>query len=75
LAGRVFARSLQIAIESNSQDQISVLQTELAFVQLAIRKVGERVPLAREHGKILHLLAVKTCGASYADPSNVSLGM
>jgi len=73
LAGRVFTRSLQIAIETNSQDQISILRTELAFIQLAIKKVGERIPLAREHGKVLHLLAVRLCGASYADPLSVSL--
>jgi len=64
MSGRVLVRFLKAAQEANSQDEILNLRTELEFIQLAISKVGERVPLAYMHAKMLHNLTVDTCGPS-----------
>ncbi|KIM77868.1 hypothetical protein PILCRDRAFT_825089 [Piloderma croceum F 1598] len=65
MSGRVLARFLQVALESDSQEQISTLSAELGFVQLSINKVAQRIPLAYSHAKILHDFTVETCGTSF----------
>lgn len=63
-AGRVLIRFLQAAIEVNSQEQISTLRGELDFLQCALSKFGQRVPLAFRLAKMLEDLIVGTGGPS-----------
>jgi len=63
MSGRVLLRFLQAAMDNHSQEQIATLTAELNFVQLAIAKVGERIPLAYRYAKMLDDLIVKR-GAS-----------
>ncbi|KAJ7070941.1 hypothetical protein C8F01DRAFT_1108418 [Mycena amicta] len=64
LAGRVLVRFLQAAIDVNNSDQISTLRAELEFLQSAILRIGQRVPLALRYGRMLADLVTKRCGES-----------
>ena len=44
--GRIFAKFIQAAYEANRPDQVETLKTELQSVQLALGKMGERIPVA-----------------------------
>jgi len=73
MSGQVLIRFLKAAQETNSQDQILTLRTELEFVRLAISKVGERIPLAYMYAKLLHNTTVDTCGPSIGLTSSDSI--
>ncbi|KAJ7235915.1 hypothetical protein B0H12DRAFT_1238654 [Mycena haematopus] len=64
IAGRVLVRFLQAAMDANTPDQISTLRAELDFLEFAMSKVGQRVPLAFRYGKMLKGLVNKKCGES-----------
>ncbi|KAF7307007.1 Eukaryotic translation initiation factor 3 subunit H [Mycena indigotica] len=64
LAGRVLVRFLQAALDVNNTDQISTLRAELDFLQNAILRIGQRVPLALRYGRMLGDLVTKRCGES-----------
>ncbi|KAJ6519924.1 hypothetical protein C8R45DRAFT_953273 [Mycena sanguinolenta] len=62
VAGRVLVRFLQAAMDANTPDQISTLRAELDFLESAMSKVGERVPLAFRYAEMLKLLVNTKCG-------------
>ncbi|KAF8216122.1 hypothetical protein K438DRAFT_1800101 [Mycena galopus ATCC 62051] len=62
ISGRVLVRFLQAAMDANTTEQISTLRAELDFLESAIAKVGERVPLAFRYAKMLKGLVTKKCG-------------
>ncbi|KAF7339384.1 Eukaryotic translation initiation factor 3 subunit H [Mycena sanguinolenta] len=59
IAGRVLVRFLQAAMDANTPDQISTLRAELDFLEAAMLKVGQRVPLAFRYGKMLKALTTQ----------------
>ncbi|KAJ7597136.1 hypothetical protein C8J56DRAFT_919311 [Mycena floridula] len=68
-SGRVLVRFLQAAIEVNSQEQIATLRGELDFLQSALAKFGQRIPLAFRLGKMLEDLVVSTGGPPSGVPA------
>ncbi|KAF9015250.1 hypothetical protein BDQ17DRAFT_1340740 [Cyathus striatus] len=68
VGGRVLVRFLQAALDAKSQDQISTLRAEIEFVQSAIAKVGERIPLAFRFTKMLEDMILKRCGLATGIP-------
>lgn len=62
VAGRVLLRFLQAALDVKSADQIATLRAELEFVQIAIAKVGQRIPLAFRFAQLLQDMVIKKCG-------------
>lgn len=67
-AARVLARFLQVSVASHNDDQTATLRSELEFIQLAIAKFGERIPLAYRSAKMLDDLIVQSC-----KPASLSL--
>lgn len=65
-AGRTLVRFLKAAIDSNSLEQVNTLRSEVTYVQSAIAKMGERLPLAYRFAKILSDLVVQRCGVTMA---------
>ena len=51
--GRIFAKFIQAAHEAHQPDQVETLKTELRFVQVALGKMGERIPVACKRPRIL----------------------
>ncbi|KAF8078522.1 hypothetical protein FPV67DRAFT_1557832 [Lyophyllum atratum] len=72
VGGRVLVRFLQAALDAKSVDQISTLRAELDFVQSAIAKVGQRIPLAFRFARLLEDLVVKKCGPSSGTPAPIT---
>nr|GAT43231.1 predicted protein [Mycena chlorophos] len=70
LAGRVLIRFLQAALDVNNTEQVSTLRAELEFLQSAIMRIGQRVPLALRYGKMLGDLITKRCGP--VDPTQTA---
>ncbi|KAF7320452.1 Eukaryotic translation initiation factor 3 subunit H [Mycena kentingensis (nom. inval.)] len=64
VASRVLVRFLQAAMDVNNTDQVSTLRAELEFMQGAIMRIGQRVPLAFRYGKMLNDLIANRCGPS-----------
>ncbi|TFK77005.1 hypothetical protein BDN72DRAFT_754042 [Pluteus cervinus] len=62
VAGRVLVRFLQAAIDANSHEQVATLRAEVDFVQSAIAKVGQRIPLAYRYAKLLENYVTQRCG-------------
>ncbi|KAG5652175.1 hypothetical protein H0H81_006015 [Sphagnurus paluster] len=59
VAGRVLLRFLQAALDVKSADQIATLRAEL---EIAIAKVGQRIPLAFRFAQLLQDMVIKKCG-------------
>ncbi|KAJ7181763.1 hypothetical protein C8R43DRAFT_970368 [Mycena crocata] len=72
IAGRVLVRFLQAAMDINATDQIATLRAELDFFELAISKIGQRIPLAFRYAKMLRDLVLKCCGASQENAVQLS---
>ncbi|KAF9460797.1 hypothetical protein BDZ94DRAFT_1265146 [Collybia nuda] len=72
VGGRVLVRFLQAALDAKSQDQISTLRAELDFVQSAIAKVGQRIPLAFRFARMLEDLILKRCGPASGVPAQIT---
>ncbi|KAG6847422.1 hypothetical protein H0H93_008217 [Arthromyces matolae] len=72
IAGRVLVRFLQAAQDAKSADQISTLRAELDFVQSAIYKMGQRIPLAFRFARLLEDLVVKRCGPAIGTPTPIT---
>ncbi|GLB36244.1 putative fungal specific transcription factor [Lyophyllum shimeji] len=72
VAGRVLVRFLQAALDAKSADQISTLRAELEFVQSAIAKVGQRIPLAFRFSRLLGDLVLKKCGPPSGIPAQIT---
>lgn len=70
--GRVLVRFLQAALEAKSMDQVSTLRAELDFVQAAIAKLGQRIPLAFRFAKMLEDLILKRCGPATGVPAQIT---
>ncbi|KAJ7225424.1 hypothetical protein GGX14DRAFT_420423 [Mycena pura] len=73
MAGRVLVRFLQAAIEANTADRISTIRAELDFLEAAISKIGQRVPLAFRYAKMLNDLVATRCGPGESTQATVSL--
>ncbi|KAJ7487703.1 hypothetical protein B0H11DRAFT_2014525 [Mycena galericulata] len=61
-AGRVLVRFLQAAMDANTTNQISTLRAEVEFLESAIARIGQRIPLAFRYAKMLNDLMLKRCG-------------
>ncbi|KZT75140.1 hypothetical protein DAEQUDRAFT_720354 [Daedalea quercina L-15889] len=69
MAGRVFARFLQAAINHNNEEQIMTLWTEVDYIRAVFLRVGEHIPFAHRYGTILNDFVVRNCGERYAAPA------
>ncbi|KAJ6610095.1 hypothetical protein B0H10DRAFT_2166192 [Mycena sp. CBHHK59/15] len=69
ISGRVLVRFLQAAMDANTSEQIATLRAELEFIQSAIARIGQRIPLAFRYAKMLNDLIVNRCGESSAGES------
>ncbi|KAF5375247.1 hypothetical protein D9758_000182 [Tetrapyrgos nigripes] len=64
LAGRVFARFYQAAVEQNSMEQMSTLSAEFNIVRTACEQMGNRHRIAACFAKMMDDLIVKAQGSS-----------
>jgi len=71
IGGRVLVRFLQVALETQTLDQISTLRGEIDFLYMAIAKLGQRIPLAHRFARMLEDLIItgKDSGAALRNPS------
>jgi hypothetical protein len=62
ISGRVLVRFLRAALDTDAHDQSATFRGEIEFIQMALGKIGERVPMAYRFSKILGDLLLNRCG-------------
>lgn len=62
ISGRVLVRFLRAALDTDAHDQSITFRGEIEFIQMALGKIGERVPLAYRFSKLLGDLLLNRCG-------------
>jgi len=67
IAGRVLVRFLKAAIDSQSEEHMIPLQTEVYFVRSMVAKAGEKIFLAERYKKMLDDFLFSTCGQTFID--------
>ncbi|CAK5280565.1 unnamed protein product [Mycena citricolor] len=71
IAGRVILRFLQAAIDAQDTDNIATFRSELDFIEAAIARIGQRVPLAFRYARMLSDLVQNRCASSSGASSDL----
>ncbi|KAG8810678.1 hypothetical protein FRC17_002836, partial [Serendipita sp. 399] len=72
LAARVFVRLLRARLDGRRIAEAIALRKELEVIRLALKKLGERVPLGFRQSKMLDDLLANEVGNALDDPSTYS---
>ncbi|KAG8765768.1 hypothetical protein FRC15_006764 [Serendipita sp. 397] len=72
LAARVFVRLLRARLDGRRIAEAVALRAELEVIRLALKKLGERVPLGFRQSKMLDDLLANEVGNALDDPSTYS---